>query len=190
MTFISEALLGTLEYVIVCTRNFKTCHFAYWGGTKPCRFCHCICDFLCHCPSFNPSFCHFLLFVLSCVAVSSHVAWFPGYDLLCDCAMQSLCPHDFVTLKWPAHLVPEFSVAQWLSDWCLEGHGFNSHPELWNFFWVLYSTHSILPIYYLLLREFLHDCVMLQFIHLFIFLHNAVVQCGHSVSLLITSAYF
>ena len=47
------------------------------------------------------------------------------------------------------------------SDWCLEGHGFNSHPELRNFFWVLYSTHSVLPIYMnLLLREFLHDCVI------------------------------
>ena len=108
---------------------------------------------------------------------------------LCNAVVMSpwLC-HPQMTCSSRAWVLSSSVVRA--SDWCLEGHGFNSHPELRNFFWVLYSTHSILPIYYLLLREFLHDCVMLQFIHLFIFLHNAVVQCGHSVSLLITSAYF
>ena len=39
------------------------------------NFYHSICDFLCHCHSFNPSLCHLSLFLLSCVAVSSHVGF-------------------------------------------------------------------------------------------------------------------
>ena len=51
-----------------------------------------------------------------------------------------------------------------------------------------FSPRNSSGFYYLLFREYLHDCVM-QIIHLFI-LHNAIVQCSHSVSLLITSAHF
>ena len=142
---------------------------------------------------FNPSFCHLLLFLLSCVAVLSHVAWFPGYDLLCDCAMQSLCPHDFVTLKCPAHLVPEFSVAQWLEHLIGVWRAMGSIPSWTQKFFLSSLLHTFNPSYlyeFIAQRVFTWLCDMLQFIHLFIFLHNAVVQCGHSVSLLITSAYF
>ena len=51
--------------------NFKTCRFVYWGGTMLLSIFHlCLCAFLCHCHSFNPSLCRLLLFLLPHVAVS------------------------------------------------------------------------------------------------------------------------
>ena len=120
---------------------------------------------------FNPSFCHLLLFLLSCVAILSHVAWFPGYDLLCDCAMQSLCPHDFVTLKCPAHLVPEFSVAQWLEHligvWRAMGsipilnseifsEFFTPHIQSFLFIWIYCSESFYMTVWHAAVYSFVH----------------------------------
>ena len=69
------------------------------------NFYHCICDFLCHSHSFNPSLCHLSLFLQSCVAVSSHV----GFQVIIF----------YVTVQCSRYVgpqmtcsSPEFSVAQ------------------------------------------------------------------------------
>ena len=117
------------EYVIVATLNFKTCCFAYWGGSPVAVVILSL--YLCfslslNC-SFNLSLCHLLLFLLSSVTVSSHVAF--QVIITCDCAMLSLCwPwNDLLitrvlsnSVTWLEHLI---------SVW-IEGHGSNSHPEL------------------------------------------------------------